>query len=328
MDGLDQAALQEAFRLLTSDYIGSANLDALEVNRSALQGMLERLDFGATLLTTEKQKESNSPFPFYFARVDDAVGYVRFGHFGEDEVEAFDAALKEIQEKKTTTHLIVDLRSPQAQASFETAANLLSRFLPPNEMLFKIRRPGSERSTLFVSSPVTEGCRLKPILLVDQDTGNVGEVMAAVLKLTQDCFIVGEQTPGLSVEYRDVPLGEDRILRFATAEVLLEDNSSIFPEGITPDLIAATPQKTKFAFFQKLDKGTPLKSLIFHKARPHMNEAALVAGTDPEIDYNLLLSQGKPTPWDQPPIQDNALQQTVDLLGATRFLQSDPKKAR
>ena len=59
-----------------------------------------------------------------------------------------------------------------------------------------------------------------------------------------------------------------------------------------------------------------------------MNEAALVAGTDPEIDYYLLLSQQKATPWDRAPIQDRSLQQALDLLETTLFLKSDPKKKR
>jgi hypothetical protein len=59
-----------------------------------------------------------------------------------------------------------------------------------------------------------------------------------------------------------------------------------------------------------------------------MNEAALVAGTDPEIDYYLLLSQNKPTPWDRPPLQDRALQQAVDLLDTARFLGSKEKSLR
>lgn len=325
VNGLDQAALQEAFRLLSSDSIQAEQLNPLEVNRAALQGLLERLDFGAFLLATESKADRDSPFAFYRARIDSSLVYVRFGRYTEEEVGKFDSTLSEFQAETSTTHLILDLRSPQPQADFEIASALLSRFRPPNELLFKIRRPGSERSTLFISSPVSSGCRLQPVLLVDQDTGNVGEIIAAVLKRTTGCLIVGEQTPGLAVEYRDVPLGESRILRFATAEVVLEDNSSIFHRGITPDLITATVPKTKYEIFRSLDHGSSLHDQLFRKPRPRMNEAALVTRTDPEIDYHLLISQGKTTPWDLPPQEDRALQQTVDLLRMAKFLSLSPK---
>lgn len=328
VDTLDQAALQEAFRLLTSDYIQEEDLDPLEVNRAALQGLLERLDFGAMLLTERTRSERDSPFAFHHARAHEVVGYVRFGRYSEEEIGRFDAALKEFQSAKAVTHLILDLRSPQAQAEFPIAARILSRFRPPNELLFKIRRPGNDRPTLFVSAPEAESCRLKTILLVDRETGNVGEIIAAVLKRQTDCLVIGEKTPGLAVEYRDVPLGEDRILRYAIAEVVLEDDSSIFRTGIAPDLLTPTPLKTKADFYRAVDGGRPLADFLVQKERPRMNEAALVAGTDPEIDYYLLLSQNKPTPWDRPPLQDRALQQAVDLLDTARFLGSKERARR
>lgn len=328
VDTLDQAALQEAFRLLTNDYIQEKDLDPLEVNRAALQGLLERLDFGAMLLTEKTRAERDSPFSFHHARAHEAIAYVRFGRYTEEEIGQFDTALKEFQADKAISHLILDLRSPQAQAEFSIASRILSRFRPPNELLFKIRRPGNDRPTLFVSSPEAESCRLQTILLVDRETGNVGEIIAAVLKRQTDCLVIGEKTPGLAVEYQDTPLGEDRILRYAIAEVVLEDDSSIFRTGITPDLLTPTPLKTKADLFRAVDGGKPLAVFLVQKERPRMNEAALVAGTDPEIDYYLLLSQNKPTPWDRPPLLDRALQQAVDLLGTARFLESKEKPRR
>lgn len=328
VDTLDQAALQEAFRLLTNDYIQEEDLDPLEVNRAALQGLLERLEFGAMLLTERTRSERNSPFGFHHARIHESLGYVRFGRFSEEEVGRFDEALRELQEDKKTTHLILDLRSPQAQAEFSIAAKLLSRFLPPNELLFKIRRPGNDRPTLFVSTPESDSCRLEPILLIDRETGNVGEIIAAVLQRETSCLVIGEKTPGLTVEYRDVPLGEDRILRYAIAEVVLEDDSSIFRSGVKPDLNTPTPLRSKTDLYRAVDGGKPLSDFLFQRQRPRMNEAALVAGTDPEIDYYLLLSQNKPTPWDRPPLLDRALQQAVDLLDTTRFLESKSPSRR
>jgi hypothetical protein len=328
VDTLDQAALQEAFRLLTKEYIQEGDLDPLEVNRAALQGMLTRLDFGAMLLTERTRAERDSPYGFHHERIHDAIGYVRFGRFREEELAKFDAALSGFQAEKEITHLVVDLRSPQAQAEFSFAARLLSRFRPPNELLFKIRRPGNERPALFVSSPEAASCRLVPILLVDRETGNVGEIIAAVLKRETGCLVIGEPTPGLAVEYRDVPLGEDRILRYAIAEVVLEDDSSIFRTGIVPDLQTPTSAKAKSDLFKAVDGGRALVEFLYRKPRPRMNEAALVSRTDPEIDYYLLLSQNKPTPWDEPAMQDRMLQQAVDLVDTTRFLESGAKGRR
>ena len=325
---LDQASLQEAFRLLTKDYINHDQLDKLEINRAALQGMLGRLDFGAMLLTEKSRSERNSPFAFHHARIDKQTAYVRFGRFDQSGVDDLDKALAEFNKEKDIENLIVDLRSPQAQADFGIAARILSRFRPPNEMLFKIRRPGNDRPTLFLSQASQTGWQRNVILLVDYETGNVGEIIAAVLKRESNPLIIGQQTPGLTVEYRDVPLGEDRILRYAIAEVVLEDDSSIFQKGITPDIITPTSEKKKQEIYKATQDGKPLTDFLFRKERPRMNEAALVAGTDPEIDYYLLRSNNKPTPWDKAPPQDRALQQAVDLLSATAFLEPDKDRVR
>jgi len=322
IDTLDQSSLQESFRLLTEDYINHEELDPLAINRAALQGMLSRLDFGAMLLTEKQKSERNSPFEFHDTLLAPEIAYLRFGNFNKQGVESLDKALKSFAAKKEVAHLILDLRSPQAQADFAIASQILSRFRPPNELLFKIRRPGDDRPSLFISQATDESWAKDLILLVDRETGNVGEIIAAVLKREGNCLTIGEMTPGLTVEYRDVPVGEDRILRYAIAEVVLEDGTSIFQKGITPDILTATSVEVKRAVFRKNEKGTDLADILFEKQRPRMNEAALVAGTDPEIDFYLLRSQNKPTKWDNAPLRDRALMQAVDMIQTSGFLNS------
>ncbi len=325
IDTLDQSSLQESFRLLTKDYINHEQLDPLAINRAALQGMLSRLDFGAMLLTEKQKAERNSPFRFHDTLLAPQIAYIRFGKFNKAEVASLDKALKSFASKKELDHLIVDLRSPQAQADFSIASQILSRFRPPNELLFKIRRPGDDRPSLFISQATDESWAKNLILLVDRETGNVGEIIAAVLKREGNCLTIGEKTPGLTVEYRDVPVGEDRILRYAIAEVVLEDGTSIFQKGITPDLPTMGSVEVKHAVFRENQKGTALADIIFQKQRPRMNEAALVAGTDPEIDFYLMRSQNKKTQWDKAPLRDRALMQAVDLLLTSEFLKADSK---
>lgn len=323
VDGLDQANLQEAFRLLRSDYIHHDRLDPLEINRAALQGLLERLEFGATLLTGKSRAERDSPFGFHAEAISPRVAALRFGRYDNADVKKLDEALGKFTADGNIGTLIVDLRSPQRQADFAIAAEILGRFRPPNELLFKIRRPGNERATLFISKRHGQRWTRDLILLVDGESGNVAEIIAAVLKRETDCLVIGEPTPGLTVEYRDVPVGEDRYLRYAIAEVVLEDGSSLFQKGIEPDILTVTPQKTKHAIYRASDNGKNLSEFLFLKTRPRLNEAALVAGTDPELDYYLLRSNNQPTPWDKPALEDRVLRQAVDLLTTREFLDGE-----
>ncbi len=319
VDELDQANLQEAFRILRSDYIKHDTLSYLELNRAAMQGLLERLDFGAMLLTKASREAQDAPFSFYSEKLSEEIGYVRFGKFRKEEIEELDKALARFNDEPEMQTLIVDLRSPQAMADFEIASSILSRFREVGEILFKIRRPREERPRLFTSRDAPKLWKRDVIVLIDRETGNVGEIIAAVLREDERCFVIGEKTVGMTVEYRDVPVGGDRILRYAVAEVVLPDGESLFQQGVKPDVATTSSTKVKQAIFRASEE-RPLADFVFDRGRPRMNEAALVAGTDPELDYFVARSNGEDTPWDKPMLRDRVLRQAVDLLTVTAFL--------
>lgn len=320
---LDQASLQEAFRILRSEYIKRESLSYLELNRAAMQGLLERLDFGAMLLTRADREARDAPFDFHSEKLSPEIGYLRFGQYKKEELESLDKALVRFGDEKALGTLIVDLRSPQAMADFEIAAQILSRFRPAGELVFKIRRPNESRPRLFTTREVPERWGRGLIVLIDRETGNVGEIIAAALRNASGCLVIGERTIGMTVEYRDVPLAEDRILRYAVAEVALPDDSSLFQKGVEPDVVTAVPPNVKQAIF-KASEERPLSEFVFDKGRPRMNEAALVAGTDPELDYYVARSNGRDTRWDQPMLRDRVLRQAVDLLTAAAFVGRPP----
>lgn len=328
VDGLNQANLQEAFRLLRSEYIKKEELDFLTLNRAAMQGLLERLDSGATLLSEAQLEARNSPYEFFSKQLDTSIGYLRFGQFEQSELAKLDQAITDWKGDEAIKTMILDLRSPQAQADFAIAAEILSRFRPPNELLFKIRRPGNDRAVLFPSESNASSWVREVVVLIDQETGNVGEIIAAVLKRKNDSLLVGAKTQGQTVEYRDVPIGEDRILRYAIAEVILEDESSIFQVGVDPDLPADASIKSKHAIYAKVDEGEDLDRYIFRLERPRYNEAALVAGTNPELDYQIARSNRRKTEWDELLPEDRVLQKTVDVLRSRDFLDLSKRKRR
>ena len=319
VDELDQANLQEAFRILRSDYIKSDSLSYLELNRAAMQGLLERLDFGAMLLTRASREARDSPFDFHSEKLSDAIGYVRFGQFDKEELESLDKALVRFLDEPEMATLIVDLRSPQAMASFEIAASILGRFRPAGEVVFKITRPGQDRPRLFTTRPAPKPWDRNLIVLIDRETGNVGEIIAAVLNQESGALVIGEPTIGMTVEYQDIPVGDDRLLRYAVAEVVLPEGESLFQKGVQPDVLTPSSPKVKQAIFREVEK-RPLADFVFDRVRPRMNEAALVAGTDPELDYYVAKSNGRQTSWDKPLFRDRVLRQAVDLVTVTGFL--------
>jgi hypothetical protein len=108
-----------------------------------------------------------------------------------------------------------------------------------------------------------------------------------------------------------LPLPSGKILRSAVAEAVLPENRPLFPEGVKPDLPLEMSLSDKRHIFQaSIEKG--MSPFIYEAGRPHMNEAALLAGTNPELDA-AEAAQRRGRPFEKGPY-DSVLQRAVDLV--------------
>lgn len=319
LDNLSQGQLQEAFRVLSRHYIEHDSLTYEQLNKAALEGLMRRLSFGAELVPREAaSKKDEVPFAFHEEMLTEGVAYLRPVTFNEEEISRSRTFLK-TQAKSPPVHtLILDLRAPVAQFEFARAAAFADLFTGRNQLLFKINKPEDAKARLFLSKEDNLWTK-RLIVLIDRETSSVAETVAAILDEETDCLIIGEKTPGRAVQYQEIPLNQETNLRFASAQVLLPGDKPLFRKGVSPDLSSVTPSKQKLRIFEESEeKG--LARYAFDKERPRMNEAALVSGTDPELDYYLLKSAGKTSPFDRKPLQDRSLQTALESLVAIDFL--------
>lgn len=314
VDDLTQNAIQTAFQLLRRDYIRHEELTFEELNRAALQGLLERLSFGA-VLETEAEKEV-LPVGVLAEFVAPGVAYVRPESFGEGEGKLFAAALTEVMDKGAK-HLVLDLRSG-GEGSFDEAGLMLQCFMQEGQVMFKMRQMGAEGVELFVSKgvPVWTG---KVVVLVDEGTGHAAEVMAAVLQHRGEVMMIGEKTRGATVRYTRLPLENKVTLRYANAEMLLANERSIFKKGLEPDFVVRMARAEVEEIMAK-SRGKSIKPFLMDRPRPRYNEAALVHGGNPELDEYVLRSSGKVKKAESP-LRDRVLQRAVDLLTVQAFLE-------
>ena len=322
VDTLNQDNLQESFRILLDDYIQPTQLSALEINRAALDGLLDRLGLGAELVERNGDDSSKEEtFSTYHEILPGNTAYLRPAGFSGGELEKTDAALASFIEAKCQT-LVLDLRVPMPNERFGEATRFLDRFCPPNTVLFKISKPGSSKPQLFTSKPAANSWPGETILLIDSDTGGAAEMVAAVIHHQRESVIVGQQTPGTTVQYQTVNVSEKAAIRFAVAEAALPDDSSLFQKGLNPTIKSLTKRDDKLAVFAASEKEGVAK-FINDKERPVLNEAALVAGTNPELPYHLDKTAKRESEFDQIPLQDIALQRIVDFLKVRAFLEQE-----
>lgn len=314
---LTQAGVQAAFQILRKDYIRGEELNFEQLNRAALDGLIEHLGGGAKVVPVSKTQATEGEPEVRQAVLAEGIGWVRPLTFAAEEVAKWTGALQKLKEQGCGT-LVLDLRESVGSGSFEVAAALLETVVPSGKVLFKLKQSGSAETEVRVSSrePVWNG---EIVVLVDEETGNVGEAMAAVLKHQQRALVVGEKTKGATVRYQTLPLDAQFALQYASAELLLEDGTSFFQKGLEPDLVVSMQAEEKEAALVRIAQGR-VRDLVHEVARERFNEAALVARRNPELEDYLKRSAGETTGDEVMPPMDAVLQRAVDAVQSKETL--------
>ncbi len=311
LQALTPADLQQAVPLLRQHYVNPAALNDTELQRATLAGLLDRLDRRVRLLPP-KTGPAATPAPFYREIIDGRIGYLRPGELSRPQLQELETTLRGFAGKKVGA-VILDLRGSVETNDFATAAEFAKRFVPQGRPLFSLRGPGGKTVRDFVSdqAPLYQGLIA---VLVDRDTAGATEALAALLRFTNRAIIIGQTTAGSAVDYSDLTLPSGRILRVAVAEAILPDERARYPQGVPPDLPVALGAAAKKQIFQEsLTKG--MAPFVFETDRPHLNEAALIAGTNPEIDAAQAAQQRRSENGPKPlALHDTVLQRGVDLV--------------
>lgn len=316
IDSLQPADLQQVIPLLKNNFINPAALNEVELNRATLQGLIARLGRGVVLLPNNAAAPVDAGSPFYSDVLDGHIGYLRLGALTAANLQAMDGALKNFANQKVDA-LLIDLRATPATNDFATTAEFAKRFAPKGKTLFVLRKPAAKQEQVFSCDrdPSYQGLLM---VLADGSTTGAAEILGATLRLFQKAMVIGQPTAGAAVEYADLPLPSGRILRVAVGEVMLPEARPLYPTGLIPDLPVEMPEKDKREIFQaSLTKG--MSGFVFESERPHLNEAALLAGTNPELDATQAAQRGRSATGET--LHDPVTQRAVDLVTSLAIYQ-------
>src|ERR1700724_1949820 len=314
INSLGEADLQAAVSLLKSNFTSPDALTDAELNRAMLTGLLIRMPGGLMLLPSRENAAPEPGSPFYSEIFEGHIGYLRLGDLNNANLKELDKKLQEFAQKKVDA-VIVDLRTSNA-GDFGIAAEFAKRFCPKGKPLFTVRKPGARQDRQFASDrdPAFQGLI---VVLADNDTVGGAEVVAAVLRLYDKALVIGQPSAGRAVEYSDLPLPSGKILRAAAAEAVLPDGQPWFPAGVKPDLPVEMSAVEKRQIF-RLSGEKGMSPFVYETERPHLNEAALIAGTNPEID---ILDAQRRNRARQAPSRDSVLQRALDVVTSLEIYQ-------
>jgi len=311
--------LQKALDFVKKNYLKPAALDPAGLDRATLAGLIERLGRGVALLSTAPASPSPSPAPSYREILAGHIGYVRPGALRKSDLADLDNALHFFATQKVDA-LILDLRATAETEDYALAADFAMRFTSKGETLFTLQ--GSAEETKVFTADRAPSYSGIITVLIDEETTGAPEVLASVLHARERAILIGEPTADAAVDYSDLALPGGMTLRVAVQEAELAGQRIGYPHGVQPDLLVPMPLAVKREIFSA-SLTTGMAQFVFQNDTPHLNEAALLAGTNPEIEA-IQQAQQRRARGEKPPPHDPVVQRAVDVITSIAFFRQPP----
>jgi hypothetical protein len=314
---MDSADLKEAIQLLKNNYIKPEALNETELSRAAFEGILTRLGRGVVLLSNAGAEPAEPATPFYGEILEGHIAYLRLGALNRPNLDALDTNLQSFAAKKVDA-VVLDFRASPATNDFPLASEFAKRFCPKDKPLFTLRKTTARQERTFTSDrePAYQGLT---IVLADGDTAGAAEAVAGVLRIYDKALIIGQQTAGRAVEYSDLKLPSGKVLRVAVGEAILPEGRPLFPGGLKPDVPVEMAAVDKREVFQSSrEKG--MTPFVVENSRPHLNEAALISGKNPELEAMEAAQRRSRNP-EKTGVHDPVLQRALDLVTSIGIFQ-------
>jgi len=316
INGLKDEEIAKALQEIKANFLDHKQTDDKALERATLEGLVKRLSPGAAIVSPAPKPADKDETAFVAEILDSHIGYLRAGALTKDRLTELDAALSGFAPKNIDA-VILDLRGMAPSQDFETAADFARKFCAKGKLLYSLQKPSAKQERIFTSNqdPAFQGVL---IVLTDPATAGAAEALAATLRLNADAMIIGAQTRGEAVEFSETPLTGGAMLRLAVAQIILPDSKTIFPDGVKPDVNIVLPHDVQAQIFRE-SKEKGVSQFVFDTERRHMNEASLVANTNPEIDSAQAAQRDRGR---TPQPRDTVLQRAVDLVTAIDFYKS------
>jgi C-terminal processing protease CtpA/Prc len=320
VDKLDPAQLQQVLSEIKSRYVDQQALSNQELSEAtveaSLKGLLSRLGPGVSLEALGAVPAPKPDRPFRSEILLGRFGYVRLGGINPEVVSKLDTALKDFR-THNLSGVALDLRTVPPGHNYAQAADIVARFVPNNTEAFRLVQAKNREERAFTTNgePL---CTAPLAVLVNHDVAGAGEALALALKKYARALLIGERTGGRAVRYDRTPIGQNLVLKIAVAEIKVPGMVAIFPNGIMPDLEVKLPAAQQDTMLAATDNASSLP-FITEDERPRTNEAALVAGRNPDLDAyeEQQANKGKPAK-----LKDTPLQRALDFFTTIAFYRS------
>ena len=211
---------------------GEGQTHKLVVERDG-QGMPLKLEVNTALTSVELVE---------FRTLRPQIGYLRVRQFNARATEAFEAALDKARDG--LKGLVVDLRQNPGGVTAEaktgvdgySSAKQLIALLSAGGAVANIERKPRQREPLTVAANPS-ALKIPVVVLVDQGTANLSELVACALRDAGKARLVGVRTFGDDVLQLFAPLKSGAAVQITTAHLFTSQGKDL-SLGLVPDVIA------------------------------------------------------------------------------------------
>ncbi len=271
------------------------------------------------------------PIPARFHKFPNAL-YLRSGSMIRAGSATLSDALAEFRKARTAAPslpVILDFRAAAPDPEPNLAASLASPFFHRGDLIFALTKvPGHQRPREFRSAgePLSEPSII--FLLTDREIGGAAEAVAIAIAKRTDAFVIGERTSGRLTRIGQLPIREGFFLEFQQGRfTILGESGELLSAPLDATITPPRPELSKAELFKRADV-EGLEALTKEKSRPRFNEAALVAGVNPEIAALEGGGEGDASKEKSQPAADPALKAALDLIEAAQVCSLDPLRPR
>lgn len=308
---------KEVYELIRQHVPG---LSETELNRAAVQGLVNVLGSKVMLVTNETAETSSAESPMIRSNLfEGEIVYLRIKRVSN----GLDKEIRDVCQSSNGTNkfkgVVLDLRYATGD-DYLAAAAAADLFVKKEQTLlfWGTKTVQSKEKKDPITMPVA--------VLVNKQTAGAPEALAALLRQTAAGLILGNTTAGRAMVAQEFPLKDGEKLRIATSPIVLGDGSSVPAQGLKPDIAVEVNSADERAYYADAFKaiprpntgnlslsGTNLAATTNRNIRrPRFNEAELVR--ERREGASLDAEDEKDTEPEKPVVHDPVLARALDLL--------------
>jgi hypothetical protein len=304
---------QEVYDLIRQHASG---LSAEDLNRAAIQGLINELGSRVSLGTNNAPAESSERKPVAETILFEGnIAYLRITRMSDGLAKGISSSIEQLKATNKVSGIVLDVRYADG-SDYKAATEAVDLFVSKAQPLLNWGNGvvSSHDKSDAISVPVA--------VLVNRQTSAASEALAAMVRETGAGLILGSRTSGSAMVMEDFSLKDGEHLRIGSSPVTLGDGKPLSAQGLKPDIDVTVSEDAERAFYADAflvvsNKSEGLSSTnqasATNQTRVRFNEAELVrehkAGENPDE-----MAAKRPPEPQAPVVSDPALARALDLL--------------